>query len=158
MTSLDHVDLELIAALSSDPRATVVALAEKLGLSRNTVQARMARLDQAGVFQSFERSISPAALGFPLQAYISIGLDQTQLPRIVEEMRRIPEIVQVHGVSGQVDMLALVACRDARHLFDVDARILAVPGVERSETRLVMNESIPYRVTGLMELARRESR
>ncbi|MGO2668138.1 MAG: Lrp/AsnC family transcriptional regulator, partial [Microbacterium gubbeenense] len=99
MSSLDHADLELIAALSSDPRATVVALAEKLGLSRNTVQARMARLDQAGVFQSFERSISSAALGFPLQAYISIGLDQTQLPRIVEELRRVPEIVQVHGVS-----------------------------------------------------------
>ncbi|HJA05059.1 MAG TPA: Lrp/AsnC family transcriptional regulator [Candidatus Microbacterium stercoravium] len=158
MTSLDHVDLELIAALSVDPRATVVALAEKLRLSRNTVQARMARLDQAGVFQSFERSISPSALGFPLQAYISIGLDQTQLPRIVDELRRVPEIVQVHGVSGQVDMLTLVACRDARHLFDVDARILAIAGVERSETRLVMNESIPYRVSGLMELARRESR
>ncbi|WP_309068641.1 AsnC family transcriptional regulator, partial [Microbacterium sp.] len=48
MASLDHVDLELLAALSEDPRATVVALAERLRLSRNTVQARMARLDKAG--------------------------------------------------------------------------------------------------------------
>lgn len=158
MTSLDHVDLELIAALSADPRATVVALAEKLRLSRNTVQARMARLDQSGVFQSFERSISPSALGFPLQAFVSIGLDQSRLPQIIEELRRVPEVVEAHGVSGQVDLFALVACRDARHLFDVDARILAIPGVERSETRLVMSESISYRVTGLMELARRENR
>lgn len=158
MATLDHVDLELISALSSDPRATVVALAEKLRLSRNTVQARMARLDETGVFQSFERSISPMALGFPLQAFISIGLDQTQLQAVIDELRRVPEVVQAHGVSGQVDLIALVACRDARHLFDVDARILAVPGVDRSETRLVMSDSIPYRVSGLMELARRDVR
>lgn len=158
MATLDHVDLELISALSSDPRATVVALAEKLRLSRNTVQARMTRLDETGVFQSFERSISPMALGFPLQAFISIGLDQTQLQAVIDELRRVPEVLQAHGVSGQVDLIALVACRDARHLFDVDARILAVPGVDRSETRLVMSDSIPYRVSGLMELARRDVR
>ncbi|MBP2435829.1 Lrp/AsnC family transcriptional regulator [Microbacterium amylolyticum] len=158
MTSLDQVDLELIAALSDDPRVTVVALAERLRLSRNTVQARMSRLDKAGVFQSFERSISPTALGFPLQAFVSIGVDQASLPQITEELRRVPEVVQVHGVSGQVDLLALVACRDARHLFDVDARILSVSGVDRTETQLVMSEAISYRVSGLMELARRENR
>lgn len=156
MATLDHVDLELIAALSADPRATVVALAEKLRMSRNTVQARMARLEKSGVFQSFERSIAPTALGFPLQAIISIGVTQAALPAITDELRRVPEIVQVHGVSGQIDMVALVACRDARHLFDVDARILGITGVERTETQLVMSEAIPYRVSGLMELARRE--
>ncbi|NHI16775.1 Lrp/AsnC family transcriptional regulator [Microbacterium excoecariae] len=158
MASLDHVDLELIAALSADPRATVVALAEKLGMSRNTVQARMSRLEKSGVFQSFERSISPAALGFPLQAFVSIGVSQASLPTITDELRRVPEVIQVHGVSGQVDLLALVACRDARHLFDVDARILAIGGVVRTETQLVMSDSIPYRVSGLLELARREPR
>ncbi|MFT4236010.1 MAG: Lrp/AsnC family transcriptional regulator [Microbacterium sp.] len=156
MTSLDHVDLELLASLAEDPRATVVALADKLRLSRNTVQARMARLEKLGVFESFERAISPEGLGFPLQAFLAIGVRQPEIPAIVDELRRIPEIVQVHGVSGDTDLLALVACRDARHLFDVDARILAIAGVERAETSLVMSEAVPYRVSGLMGLARRE--
>lgn len=156
MASLDHVDLELLAALSEDPRATVVALAERLRLSRNTVQARMARLDKAGVFRSFERSISTAALGFPLEAFLAIGVRQVDLPRITAELASVPEVVQVHGLSGQTDLLALVACRDARHLFDVDARILGIEGVERTETSLVMSEAVPYRVNGLMQLARRE--
>ncbi|GGH35077.1 AsnC family transcriptional regulator [Microbacterium album] len=156
MASLDHVDLELLAALSEDPRTTVVALAERLRLSRNTVQARMARLDKTGVFRSFERSISTTALGFPLEAFIAIGVRQVELPRITGELAGVPEVVQVHGMSGQTDLLALVACRDARHLFDVDARILGIEGVERTETSLVMSEAVPYRVSGLMELARRE--
>lgn len=154
MSALDHVDLELLAALSDDHRATVVALADRLGLSRNTVQARMSRLDRAGVFLSYERAIAPQSLGFPLEALLNVKLHQGDLPRITEEIDAIPEVVQAHGLSGQVDLLVKVACRDAHHLFDVDARILAIDGVERTETHLVMGEVVPYRVAPLMQLAR----
>lgn len=156
MSKLDHVDLALLSALAEDPRATVVALADRLGLSRNTVQARMAKLERGGVFLSFERTIAANTLGFPLQAAISVHLRQTELPRIAEELTKIPEIIQAYGLSGQVDLLVHVACRDARHLFDVDARILAVAGVERTETSLVMGEVIPYRISPLMAMARAE--
>lgn len=157
MPGLDRIDLELLAALADDPRITIVALAENLGLSRNTIQARMARLDQTGVFLSYERSFSTDVLGFPLQAFVSIGVRQTELPRIINELARIPEVVQAHGLSGSVDLLARVACRDARHLFDTDARILSIDGVERTETSLAMGEVIPFRVAGLIGLAKRES-
>jgi len=157
MGNLDHVDLELLAALSTDPRATVVALAERLGLSRNTVQARMSRLERAGVFLSYERALSSSALGFPIEAFVNVMVRQAELPRITAELQRVPEVVQAHGLSGQVDLLVRVACRDTQHLFDTDARILAIEGVERTETSLAMGEVIGYRVTPLMELARRDS-
>jgi DNA-binding Lrp family transcriptional regulator len=153
---LDRIDLELLKVLASDHRATVVALADRLGLSRNTVQARMARLDKAGAFLSYERAISSDALGFPIEAYISVTLRQHELPRIREQLALVPEVVQAHGLSGAVDLLVRVACRDTQHLFDTDARILAIDGVERTETSLVMGEVIPYRVGPLMELARPE--
>ncbi len=157
MGSLDHVDLELLNALADDHRATVVALAERLGLSRNTVQARMAKLERSGVFGSFERAMAPVALGYPIEAMVSIVVRQADLPRITEELSRIPEVLQAHGLSGQVDLLARVAARDTQHLFGIDARILAIDGVERTETSLVMGEVIGYRVRPLLEAARRES-
>lgn len=156
MPALDRVDLDLLAALSADPRVTIVALADSLGLSRNTIQARMTRLERSGVLLSYERAISPEVLGFPLQAFVSIGVRQIELPRIIAEIARIPEVLQAYGLSGSIDLLAHVACRDARHLFDTDARILSIEGVERTETALAMGEVIPYRVAGLMGLARRE--
>jgi DNA-binding Lrp family transcriptional regulator len=157
MSTLDRVDLELLSALSADPRATVVALSDRLGMSRNTVQARMARLERAGVFLSYERAISSAALGFPIEAFVNAIVRQADLPRISQELARIPEIIQVHGLSGQVDLLVRVACRDTQHLFETDARILAIEGVERTETSLVMGEVIGYRVAPLMELAQQEA-
>ncbi|HKT55277.1 MAG TPA: Lrp/AsnC family transcriptional regulator [Microbacterium sp.] len=154
MTSLDSVDLELLAALSREPRATVVALADALGLSRNTVQARMARLDREGVFLSFERAISTTALGYPIEAFINVLVRQVQLPQIAEDLSRIPEVVQAHGMSGEVDLFVRVACRDTQHLFETDARILAIDGVERTETSLAMGEVIPYRIMPLLEMTR----
>jgi DNA-binding Lrp family transcriptional regulator len=156
MTKLDAVDLDLLRALSADPRATVVALAESLGLSRNTVQARMSRLERAGVFLSYERALSADALGFPIEAFLQVTVRQAELPAIRAELSKVPEVVQAHGLSGQVDLLVRVACRDTQHLFDTDARILAIEGVERTETSLAMGEVIAHRVTPLMELARRE--
>lgn len=154
MSALDHVDLSLLAALADDPRATVVALAERLGLSRNTVQARMARLDKSGVFLSYERALSPRALGFPIEAVINVILRQPDSPRIARELALIPEVLQAQGLSGQVDLLVRVVARDTRHLFAVDARILAIDGVERTETSLVMDDVIAHRVRPLLEQGR----
>ncbi len=155
MTKLDAVDLDLLRALSHDPRATVVALAEKLGLSRNTVQARMSRLEKNGAFLSYERTLSAEALGFPIEAFLQVTVRQAELPTIREALAEVPEVLQAHGMSGPVDLLVRVACRDAQHLFDIDARILSIEGVERTETSLVMREVIGYRVGPLMDMIRR---
>lgn len=154
--SLDRVDLDLLKALADDHRATVVALADRLGLSRNTVQARMARLERSGVFQSFERAMSPAALGLPIEAMVSVIVRQADIPRITAEIAEIPEVIQAHGLSGQIDLMVRVAARDTQHLFDVDARILSIEGVERTETSLVMGEVIGYRIRPILESVRRE--
>ena len=156
MGSLDRVDLELLSALADDHRATVVALADRLGLSRNTVQARMVRLERSGVFHSYERAISTQALGLPIKAMVSVMVRQADLPRITTAIAEIPEVVQAHGMSGHVDLLVRVVARDTQHLFDVDARILAIEGVERTETSLVMGEVIGYRVRPLLEASSRE--
>ncbi len=103
-------------------------MAEKLRLSRNTIQARMARLEQTGVFLPYERAFSTAVLGYPLQAFISIGLRQTELPPDHRGARPGAGGRAGARLSGSIDLLALVACRDARHLFDTDARILSIDG------------------------------
>ena len=157
MNGYDAVDRALLAALAADPRATVVALADRLEMSRNTVQARMSRLEASGAFLSFERSIDPVPLGFPLEAFIAVHVRQKQLAAVVDEIAEIPEVIQAHGLSGSVDLLVRVVCRDAHDLFRIDGEILAIEGVERTETSLVMGEVISHRVAPLMELARRQS-
>ncbi|MFC5791341.1 Lrp/AsnC family transcriptional regulator [Agromyces tardus] len=150
MNGYDQVDRALLAALAADPRATVVALADRLGMSRNTVQARMSRLEASGAFLSFDRSIDPVPLGYPLEAFIAVHVRQKRLTEVVEEIAQIPEVIQAHGLSGPIDLLVRVVCRDAHDLFRIDGEILAIDGVERTETSLAMGELIPFRLGPLL--------
>ena len=88
MQALDGTDTRLLSAMARDPRRTVVALAQKLGLSRNTVQARMAQLEKKHVFLSFERRINPVSLGYPLMAFISVHVQQQKLGHPGRRARR----------------------------------------------------------------------
>ena len=72
-----------------------------------------------------------------------------RLPRFVTW--EIPEVIQAHGLSGAVDLLVRVVCRDAHDLFRIDRDILAIDGVERTETSLAMGELIPFRLRPLLD-------
>ncbi|WP_079595538.1 Lrp/AsnC family transcriptional regulator [Arthrobacter sp. P2b] len=151
MQALDGTDTRLLSALAQDPRRTVVALAQKLGLSRNTVQARMSQLEKKHVFLSFERRINPASLGYPLMAFISLHVQQQKLTRLATELADIPEILEGYGLTGSADLLLRVVALDAEDLFRINGKILACDGVDRTDTALAMGELIPFRVQPLLD-------
>ena len=147
---IDRVDARLLLALIDEPRATVLALAQRLGLSRNTVQARLAKLEQPSALASAERRIEPAALGYPLTAFIMVQVTQRKLADLAVALGRIPEIVEVHGLSGQTDLLVRAVATDAEDLYRVAGQILATPGVDRTTTALVMRTLVDYRLSPLL--------
>ncbi len=151
MQILDGTDFRVLRAMATDPRRTVVALAGRLGISRNTVQARLSRMESKGAFLTFERRINPVALGYPLMAFVHVHVQQQRLAEITAELSAIPEVVEAHGLTGAADILLRTVAVDAEDLFRVNKAILAVPGVERSDTTLAMGELIPYRVAPLLD-------
>lgn len=153
MRNYDDVDLNLLSALAEDPRGSFVALADRLRLSRNTVHARMSQLEATGAFLDFDRRVNPHPLGYPLSAFVTVTVRQKELTRIVQDLAGIPEVLQAHGLSGSADLLVQVVGRDADHLFQIDAAILAIDGVERTETALSMGELIPFRIMPLIARA-----
>ncbi len=151
MQALDGTDTRLLSALAQDPRRTVVALAQKLGLSRNTVQARMSQLEKKHVFLSFERRINPVALGYPLMAFISVHVQQQKLSQLAADLADVPEILEGYGLTGSADLLLRVVALDAEDLFRINGKILACDGVDRTDTALAMGELIPFRVQPLLD-------
>jgi DNA-binding Lrp family transcriptional regulator len=147
---IDPTDARLLLALITQPRASAIALTGETGLSRNTVQARLARLEAHGVLDSFERQVPPAVLGYPLAAYITTQVTQRRLDEVAAALANIPEVLQVDGISGQTDLLVQVVAADADDLYRIAGQILAIPGVERTDTALVMRELVSYRITPLL--------
>lgn len=136
--------------LSKHPRATTVAIANEVGIARNTAQARLGQLERNGSLTAFERRINPESLGYPLTAFITAQVVQRQLDDVAQALAAIPEVLEVHGLSGSVDLLIHVVAADAGDLYRIAGRVLAIPGVERSTTALVMRELVGYRITPLL--------
>src|ERR1700722_8765261 len=101
----DAIDSRLLLAVAPDPRATTVKLAGDIGASRNTVQARLTRWDEDEVLLPFDRRIPPKFLGYPLRAFVLTRVKQRLLDDVSAELVQIPEIVEVLGLSGGVDLL-----------------------------------------------------
>jgi len=127
-----------------------MAVAEHVGISRNTAQSRLARLEERGALNSFERRVAPEALGYPLNAFVTTQVIQRMLDDVAAALAEIPEVVEVHGISGPLDLLVRVVAADAKDLYRVAGQILAIPGVKRTNTSLVMRPLVDYRIAPLL--------
>ncbi|MRH88901.1 AsnC family transcriptional regulator [Nocardia sp. SYP-A9097] len=149
--TLDATDARLLLELVANPRATGVELAARLGLSRNTVQARLARWEANRVLASFERRVDPRALGYPLAAFVAVVVDQHQLDTVVGELAEIAEVTEVCGMTGPTDLTVRVVAQDADDLYRIAGHILKIPGVERTNMALIMRSLVGPRTSPLLD-------
>ena len=153
MPDVDATDARLLLALAEDPRASVMALSQRLGLARNTVQARLARLESSGALAPLDRRVRPEALGYRLGAYVTVQVTQRSLAEVSGGLARIPEVLEVTGLSGVADLLVQVAAKDADDLWRITEQVLAIPGVQRIDTALAMRRFVDHRLAPLLERA-----
>jgi DNA-binding Lrp family transcriptional regulator len=130
-----------------------MALSQRLGLARNTVQARLARLEQSGALASFDRRVLPEALGYRLSAYVTVQVVQRSLAEVSGGLAQIPEVLEVIGLSGVADLLVRIVARDADDLWRITEQVLAIPGVQRIDTALALRRFVDHRVSQLLERA-----
>jgi DNA-binding Lrp family transcriptional regulator len=153
MPEVDATDARLLLALAEDPRASVMALSQRLGLARNTVQARLSRLESNDVLAPLDRRIRPEALGYRLGAYVTVTVMQRSLAEVSDALADIPEVIEVTGLSGVADLLVEVVARDADDLWRITEQLLAIQGVQRIDTALTMRRFIEHRLGPLLERA-----
>lgn len=150
MTTLDATDAKLLLALTQTPRASGVELAQRLNLSRNTVQARLTRWDQHEALAGIDHQIVPRAMGYPMTAYVTARIDQHQLAAIGGALADVPEVVQVHGLAGADDLMIKVVAVDSDDLYRIAGNILDIPGITRTSIAIAMHELVAFRMTPLL--------
>lgn len=135
-TALDDTDRRLIAALRRRPRAGISELARTLGLARGTVQTRMERLETRGVLVGFGPDIAPDAAGYDVRAFTTLSIAQGRHDDCVARLRDVPEVLEVHTVTGSGDLLVKIVATSNHHLHEVLQQVAAIPEVSHTETHL----------------------
>lgn len=146
----DATDRAILSVLMDEADATWTSVAERTGLSRNTIRARMNRYDEEHALLPFERRVSPHFLGYPLRAFVTTTVVQRELDAVAVALAAVPEVLEVSGVAGGADLIVQIVARDSDDLYRVAGAILDIPGIVRTETGLVMRELVPYRISQLL--------
>ena len=150
-TGIDALDARLIRALCDIPRAGVMELARQLGVARGTVQARLDKLQQRGIISGFDPDLDLTAMGYEVLAFVSLEIAQGRLFDVARHLREIPEVLEIHSVTGPGDLLCRVVARTNDHLQHVIVRILEVQGIDRTATQIALTEQLHHRVLPLVE-------
>lgn len=139
---LDSIDLRIVRELERDARQSFARLAEKVGLSKSPVQARVKRLERLGVIRGYVARVDHARLGAGHVAFAQVTLSDTRshaLEAFNRAVADIPQIVECHMIAGGFDYLLKIRTRDIgayrRLLGETLSRL---PHVSHSSTFVVM--------------------
>ena len=106
---LDELDVRLLRELTATPRAPILELSRRLGIARNTVYARIDRLQSLGVIRNFGPVVELEAIGYGVTAFTTVELLQGRFAEVIEQLKEIPQVIEVHTIAGQGDLLVRIA-------------------------------------------------
>lgn len=139
---LDAFDLKILDVLAVDGRISVTALAQKVGLSKSPVQARLKRLEDGGVIRGYRALFDPILLGRDHIAFVEVKLTDTReaaLEAFNAAVLRVREIEQCHMIAGAFDYLLKVRTSNMSDYRSVLAeRISTLPHVANTSTYVAM--------------------
>src|SRR5262245_22930810 len=134
---LDSLDLAIARALERDARISLLELSRQLGTSRTTVSERLNRLVEQGYVRGFHARLDYPRLGYPLTAFVAIQAQQPMALEVIAALKQLPEVEEIHAVTGRFDLLVKVRARNTEHLqLILINKIQTIPNIGRGETML----------------------
>jgi DNA-binding Lrp family transcriptional regulator len=141
---LDELDHSIVVALQENGRMPLSEIARRTGVAPATVHERLAKLRRGGVVLGFCVRLDPRVLGYTVTALIRLRTELAdQVERTVADLRAIPEVEEVHVVSGEYDLVVKLRARDTAHLQELlVTRVHRVAGFIRSATEICLTSPL----------------
>ncbi|MGH8824848.1 MAG: Lrp/AsnC family transcriptional regulator, partial [Jiangellaceae bacterium] len=138
-TVIDELDTRILRLFTDEPRVGVLEASRRLGVARGTVQARLDKLASSGVIRSLGPSLDPAAMGYRVTAFATLEIRQGGRGSVAGHLARIPEVIEVHTITGPGDLLCRIVARDNDDLQRVIDDLVSDADVLRTSTLIALS-------------------
>ncbi len=154
---VDSIDAAILDLFAAEPRIGVLEASRRLKLARGTVQARLDKMAARGIVTGWGPDVDTTALGFPVTAFVTLEIAQRGHDEIGRRLADIPEVLEVHTITGSGDLLCRVVARSNADLQRVIDLVVASEGIGRASTVIALATQVPHRVLPLVATAARET-
>ena len=141
---LDKFDLRILQELQADARLTNAELAQRVGLSAAPCWRRVRALEEAGYITGYRAEINRHKIGLGVLAFVRVDADRATgaaMRQMEEAIRRIPELVACHYISGTGTFELQVVAQDLDTFSQFARDVLAsLPHVKDLHTSFSLGE------------------
>ncbi len=133
---IDELDEKILKLITQNARIPFLEVARECGVSGAAIHQRVQRLINIGVLSGSEFIVNPQKLGYSTCAYMGIYLEKAKYhSRVVEELMKIPEIIECHMTTGQYAIFIKLQTKTNNHLKKlIDEQLQEIEGIARTET------------------------
>jgi DNA-binding Lrp family transcriptional regulator len=118
---LDTLDKKILCELQDDATISYKDLAVKIGAPESTIYDRTKRLKERKIIKAIVPLLDSNKLGILTTAFIRVSIDNiSEIRRIAEQLAELEEVVEVHEISGEWDILIKVKVGNNRELRDLE--------------------------------------
>ena len=144
MEKIDDLDKKILEIISQNACTPFKDVAVECGVSRAAIHQRVQRLIDLGVIIGSGYYVNPKMLGFHTCTYVGLNLAKGSMYKeAIEELKKIPEIVEAHFTTGPYSIIVKLYARDNEHLMDLlNNKMQEIPGVVATETLISLEQSI----------------
>lgn len=141
--TLDDTDHALIGLLRGNARLPAATLASRIGVSRATVQNRLARLEREGVIAGYTLVLGQGGsvhgqAPAPVSALMTIAVDGTRAPGVMRALRGLPCVRALHKTNGRWGLVAELRAESLDAFNAALGEIRQIEGILQSETSLLL--------------------
>lgn len=140
---IDAIDHKILAFLVNDARKPFLEIARECGVSGAAIHQRVKKLEENGVITGSHLLVKPSAIGLQVCVFINIALSETSRYKdVVEELKKVPEVVECHFVTGKYSLLVKAYCTDNDNLINVLIKdIQNIPYIQSTDTVIVLDSA-----------------
>jgi Lrp/AsnC family transcriptional regulator len=125
---MDKLDRKILELLQKDGGLTAAEVAERVGLSKAPCWRRIKRLEEEGVIKQTVALLNARHLNLGTNVFVTLKTathSEAWFEKFVKAVRDIPEVVEIHRMSGDVDYLMRIVVPDIDAYDMVYKRLIA---------------------------------
>lgn len=145
---IDEIDHKILSSLIQNARTPFLEIARECGVSGAAIHQRFKKMESLGIITGSRLLVKPSTLGLDVCAFVEINLDPvSDYPQVIAALKKVPEVVECHFVTGRHTLLLKMFCTNHDHLLDVLINTIQnIPSVQDTETLVSLDQAIERQV------------